>query len=564
MLSFRSHLLRSALALGVALLVLTASRVPGRGAGLGGESLRQAGLSGFDLPFAVAPAPSALAALPAGWPNTLQLGMASGPGEAAAMKATAPFGFRYQYLTGGANTGSGWATWDPDGSFVTSYIQESVTNGIAPVFTYYQVLQSAGPCSTCAEKAKDLAHLNDTATMTAIYNDLKLFYQRAAAFPNNLVVLHVEPDLWGYIQQGAVGDDAATVPAKVAATGLAELAGLPDNAAGFARAVRKLRDTYAPKVVLGYAVSIWNTNVDVQIAKPTLTQTDALATRSANFYRSLGTDFDVVFGEFLDRDAGFYQYQYGDGGASWMTADDFARHARYMSTFSSASGRRIVLWQIPYGNTKMLAVNNTWDHYQDNRVEWLLDDPARAHLNDYLQAGVVAFLFGSGADGTTEARDRAGDGVTSPPATNGNTGVSLNADDDGGFFRQKAAAYYSAGAMPLAGGSAPTTTPVAAATATMAATATAAPSATMTPVTAATATILATATVTPAATTTAMATPTMATPTGTATLAPSSTTTVPTSARTATPRPTNTVGPTVTVTATATPCSQRGGSAKCR
>src|SRR5688572_25573351 len=58
------------------------------------------------LPRAAA-APNALAVLPVGWPDTLQLGMADSPGGAAAMKATAPFGFRYQYLTGGANTGSG-------------------------------------------------------------------------------------------------------------------------------------------------------------------------------------------------------------------------------------------------------------------------------------------------------------------------------------------------------------------------------------------------------------------------------------------------------------------------
>ena len=37
--------------------------------------------------------------------------------RAAAMKATAPFAFRYQYLAGGANTGNGWATWNANGDF---------------------------------------------------------------------------------------------------------------------------------------------------------------------------------------------------------------------------------------------------------------------------------------------------------------------------------------------------------------------------------------------------------------------------------------------------------------
>src|SRR5581483_376581 len=110
--------------------------------------------------------------------------------------------------------------------------------------------------------------------------------------------------------------------------------------------------------------------------------------------------------------------------------------------FVNVAQKRVVMWQIPQGNTKMRAENNTWNHYQDNRVEWLLDDPTRAHLTSYAQAGVVAFIFGRGADGPTCACDANNDGVTNPGPINGNTGVSLSADDDGGFFDQKAAAYY--------------------------------------------------------------------------------------------------------------------------
>jgi hypothetical protein len=97
----------------------------------------------------------------------------------------------------------------------------------------------------------------------------------------------------------------------------------------------------------------------------------------------------------------------------------------------------------------MRAMDNTRGHYQDNRVEWLLDDPSRAHLQEYARAGVVALLFGDGAAGTTCACDGAGDGITNPAPINGNTGASLSADDDGGFFRQKAKDYYAAGALPL-------------------------------------------------------------------------------------------------------------------
>src|SRR4030081_664230 len=79
-------------------------------------------------------AQASLPPLPARWPSTVQLGMADGGGGAGGMRATAPFGFRYQYLTGGLGPGTnGWANWNsPSGAFATNYIQESVNNGIPP------------------------------------------------------------------------------------------------------------------------------------------------------------------------------------------------------------------------------------------------------------------------------------------------------------------------------------------------------------------------------------------------------------------------------------------------
>lgn len=134
-----------------------------------------------------------LAPLPAGWPTTVQIGVGDAPGGAAALKATAPFGFRYQYLAGGANTGNGWATWNTNGAFVTYYIQDSAANGIIPVFPYYQIRQSS-PGASQYEPDGVYNNLQNTATMTAWFNDVKLFMQRAGAFQSK-VVFHVEPDM---------------------------------------------------------------------------------------------------------------------------------------------------------------------------------------------------------------------------------------------------------------------------------------------------------------------------------------------------------------------------------
>jgi hypothetical protein len=413
--------------------------------------------------------------LPAGWPNRLELGMADAPGGAAAMKATAPFAFRYQYLAGGVNTGSGWATWNTNGDFPRYYIEDSIAHGIVPVFTYYQMVQSSPGGGSESDAVYN--NLNTTATMTAYYNDLKLFFQKAGAFPGKMVVLHVEPDLWGFIQN-RFGDNAATVPARVGETGLPELAGLPSSVSGFARGVLRLRDAYAPNVVLGYHISVWGTSDDIILSNPPDATVDALGSRAAAFYGSLAANFDIAFAEFSDRDAGFYQYIYGDNGQRWMDSEDFRRLARFLGRFSSTTGRRIVMWQIPLGNTRMRAVNNTWSHYQDNRPEWFLDEPSRNHLRAYRDAGIVAFLFGGGAGGTTCACNAAGDGVTNPAPIGGNTLASelappgtppaevmrgttptlvtpYAADDDGGFFRWKAWRYYQDGAVPLAGSTPP-------------------------------------------------------------------------------------------------------------
>ena len=396
----------------------------------------------------VAQAAGTLPPPPPGWPTTLHIGMSDAPNGAAAMRGVAPMGFRYQYLAGGANTTNNWAGWNPDGAFVTYYVNDSIAQGITPVFTYYMIRQSA-PGDAMGEVDGVGANLRNADTMRAYFANLKLFFQRAGAHASTRIVLHVEPDMWGYAQQWATGDAAATVPAKVAATGVADLAGLPDTVAGLAQAVVRLRNQYAPNVQLGYHLSVWGTGTDILYADPSDAQVDVLAARSAAFYHSFGAPFDLVFAEFSDRDARFKQYVYHDGGASWWDDGDFERNARFIGGVVALTGKRVVFWQIPYGNTRMRAMNNTWNHYQDNKVERLLDDPSRALLRRYADAGVLAFLFGAGAFGATCACDANGDGVTNPLPINGNEGMSFNADDDGGFFRQRAAAYYAAGALPL-------------------------------------------------------------------------------------------------------------------
>ncbi len=366
-------------------------------------------------------APS-LPPLPATWPHALQLGVADDPGGAAALRNVAPFGFRYQYLAGGVNTGSGWSTWNPGGSFASMYVRDSWAHGELPVLTYYMLLQSKPGGGD--EAHADLANLRNPSTMAAYWDDVRLLFARIKG--TKPVVVHVEPDLWGYLEQNHAAQLASS----------------------FARQWVALRAKVAPNVILAYHLSGWGTKHDIVFEDPTDATVRTYAAQSAAFYRSLKTKFDIAFEDFSDRDAGFYEKINGNPN-TWMKPADFHRHLLYARTFVRLARVRMVAWQIPLGNTVMRAMNNTWDHFQDNRVQWLLGPGGRAHLRAYVSAGFAGFLFGRGSDGATCACDAAKDGVTDPAPINGNDRPSLSADDDGGYFKAQARAYYRGGALGL-------------------------------------------------------------------------------------------------------------------
>lgn len=366
------------------------------------------------------------------WPfGQLQIGLADQPGGAAALAAVAPMRLRYQYLAGGVNTGSGWQTWNPNGSFVSRYIAESRAQHLVSVFSYYQIRQSLPGAGNADEPAADLGNLANVATMRVYFLDLETFFERAGA-AGATVVLHLEPDLFGYIEAAAHDGDAASVPAAVASTGLPQLRGFANNASGFAQAVLALRDRFARNVLVGYPISIWGTGVDIHLNHPSAARVDAMAAQSVAFYRSLHADFDLSFSEITDRDAGYAQSVEHQSGA-WWHAVDFSRDRRFLADYHRAVALPIVIWQIPLGNTVSPLLDNTPFHYRDNKVQWFLGAGNRSHLLAFARAGVVALLFGGGQAQDTDAGEASGDGRP----------------DDGGYFDARVRAYYRAGAVAL-------------------------------------------------------------------------------------------------------------------
>jgi hypothetical protein len=313
--------------------------------------------------------------LPVGWPHHFVLGVADSPGDAHRLVQHAAVDARYQYLAGGVNTGQGWATWNPDGTFASMYVRESIKAHVMPVLSYYQLLQSK-PAVGSSEMQKDLANLRDPGTMRAYWSDYRLLLHRVAdAAGGHPAVIHLEPDLWGYLEQAH-------------ATALAR---------SFAQKLIALRDRLAPHVLLAWHLSVWGTEEDPTYSKPSLAHMDALAAKSAAFYKALHARFDLVFNDVTDRDAGFYQYVEGNPNTRWGPPD-FRRHDTYVAGFTRRTHTPVVLWQLPMGNTML---NNTWGHYRDNRLQWWLDNPSGPHLRASRKAGVIGLLFGGGAAGTT-------------------------------------------------------------------------------------------------------------------------------------------------------------------
>src|SRR5438094_2419104 len=276
-------------------------------------------------------------------PSTrLEFGIASQPSDLGWMTSSGvPWKYRYTYLAGGVNTGSGWETWNsPAGAYATYYMDASKANGYMPVFPYYELLQST-PSTGANESDRDFSNLNNTATMAAYYANFKLLMQLAGAY-GQAVVVHVEPDLWGYLEQRAAGGAASTLAASVASSGFGDASGLPNTAQGFAFALLKLRDLYAPNAILAIHASAWGSGID--IAGDTRTSVNAVteADKTAAFLNSAGVSsnpngstWDLVFNDVDDHDAGWWEQQGADNAnfTHWWDPSNvkFPNFTRYLA-----------------------------------------------------------------------------------------------------------------------------------------------------------------------------------------------------------------------------------------
>jgi hypothetical protein len=406
---------------------------------------------------------------PTGLPDHFGFGIEVGQGDTWMPESGIPWDFRWQYLAGGVNTDQGWETWNPNGTFALNYARESDQRGYIPMFPYYELFQSKGNCDNCGENEKNIKNLNNPSTMRAYYDNFALLMKRLGPGTydgikgyGKIALINVEPDFSGGYTVQAVnngvcfglctgrGNDPTLMRASVASAGQPDVAGFPDNYAGFTQALAHLRDLYAPNVLIGYEVSPWATGMDIGTDKSRSLDAVGLGQQVGVFLSKTGPH-EVLFNNPLDRDAGQYKVVFKQD--RWwdrlnVKFPNFLRWEQYLRAALVADHNKpMILWQVPVGNQYFQSENNTEGHYQDNRPEYIFN-----HLQELIDAGIIAALFGPGNGGNTNYGDSMQDGITNPPAFCTTDGISSGqicndhpssvVDDDGGYIRMMGKAYY--------------------------------------------------------------------------------------------------------------------------
>ena len=304
----------------------------------------------------------------------------------------------YHYLNG-LSTSGGWVTWNQNPDYVAKRIAESRAHAQVPMLTYY---------CFAANGDRNLSVLTDATFLKTYFKD---FSQALASIKaaGGAVVVHDEPDFWGYMLQETVknGGDPTKIKVLVSQTGVAECAGEPDDVVGLAHCKLKLYRTRAPNALVGFHASAWGTTMDVDRNRDPKFDVVGEAGKTVAFYKTLGFDkADYVASDPSDRDAGCYEanhlpmceciktktYQCDDfyWDESNATLPNFKQHLTWVKAVSDGLRLPVIWWQIPYGSPS--GSSGAVGAWRDNRVHYFF-----AHIDELVAAGGVGAVWGVGA-----------------------------------------------------------------------------------------------------------------------------------------------------------------------
>ncbi len=286
----------------------------------------------------------------------------------------------YAYLSGLMGSG-GWPDWNSGGTFVNILTDSAKKHGVVPMMTLYG-MAARGEANT--------ANLVDDSYMKPYWDGAKLMFQRLAVFGDPSLV-QFEPDWWAYAEQGSPGGDPSKLPVHV--TTLApDCASLPNTMIGMGKCLVALARKYSPKTLVGFHAS---------------TFADPDPAKIVAFLSKIGaSDADFVTTDMLDRDAGCFEAhtdpncQRNDGPWYWdetnATSPNFHDNLAWVKKITDGLGKPMFWWQVPFG-VPSTTKGGTASHYRDNRVHYIF-----SHVSEFIAAGGVGALFGTGAGNQTD------------------------------------------------------------------------------------------------------------------------------------------------------------------
>jgi hypothetical protein len=344
-------------------------------------------------------------ALPAGLPPRMLVGLFEEWGSTWMRGSGVPWDVRYAYFVKGWSDNWGWGA--RDGSMATSFFNECDGGRFIPAVQFYQLHGEPG-----GGESAFFSKTQSAATMATYFGDFKLLMQRAKEFGKPVIVM-IEGDGFAFMQMQS-GNNPNGYSA-IAASGMAELATMPNSAAGWGLAFLQIRKAVgANNVVLGMHVSTWASGKDLTH----FSVTDPLSPEVDKVYSFLaplglaanvtGSSYDFTVTDPLDRDADFYRLTMGQdrwwdaADSASISAKSFNRYAEWLRLWNLKSQKRWLMWQIPLGNSNHANVANggaARQGYKDNRPEYFFGSSSRAHLERFASSGVFGLLFGAGAGG---------------------------------------------------------------------------------------------------------------------------------------------------------------------
>jgi hypothetical protein len=303
---------------------------------------------------------------------------------------------------------SWWGCWPGDttapGYYVTwwdAHVAQATYHGSARpqrMFWTWYSLRDLGDLAGSGDGPGEVKAIDRVDLLTRYMNDYRFFLQKIGTSHD---AIDLEPDFWGYVR--SLGNPHQ-VGAQVTGANPTDCSTQENSAAGLASCLIAMARKYAPNTAVGMHLSCWDWQTNTQ--------------GCVKDYASLGAhNADFLVSDVSDRDAGWYALPAHGGLNNFWTDQKAAAALAFYKTMAESVGKPVVLWQIPVGN---MAQNNTLNHYQDDKVDWLL-----GHMNQVASAHVAALLFGAGQQEQTSIETDGGNLINKTIAYHNSGGVAL-------------------------------------------------------------------------------------------------------------------------------------------